>query len=369
MDDLSNLFAPSSAQFAGIPLVMLIDDAQFADRDPALATFVEKLIARSAVEKWPLLLMITHWSRQLNEWRDMNDAEHPRSRIAQVLNSAQGVSLATQNYTEIDLGEPVDDLAPALVGQFPGINLETINLIVNKSGGNPRKLEQIAARMHAYPVWFEKNDIEKNDKALELTDEGREAVFALSDLPIDDLVLERLGDTAPAVRRSLLLASVMGSRFIVDLVDRMAEARFQNGARDDLEEGERKYRFVRDVVDRSRNDIASFSERLFSDAAKAYRERGLARQELEGWPDETDLYAALDSLLADMVDDPYCFDGLSDDDRAHALSVSADRMQLNGSAKAGLALAQLVRIENRRGNPEGAYDAAQQFIAGFATSE
>jgi len=191
-------------------------------------------------------------------------------------------------------------------------------------------------------------------------------VVALSDLPIDEIVLQRLHDMAPSVRRALLLASVMGTRFVVDLVDRLAQARFESNVRDDLEDGESRYRFVRDVLDRSRNDVASFSERLFSDAAESYRSFGMAKTSIENWPDETDLYTVLDDLLDMVVADPNVFENLSQDDRAHAISLAADRMLFAASPRAGLALAQLVHVENARGNPEGAYEAAQRFIAGFS---
>ncbi|MEM1377940.1 MAG: hypothetical protein AAGG69_11195 [Pseudomonadota bacterium] len=172
MSDLTCLFAPSSRQFAGMPLVVRVDDAQFADRDRASAAFVERLIADSSQQGWPLLLVIMHWSRHLRRWRDGNDTEQPRSRFAEVLHHARkrrmsdpgpftgvgGGMLSDDCFVEIDLGEPVDDLSPALLGQFPGLGAQMVASIVDKSGGNPRKLEQIAARMQSRPVWFEGMD-------------------------------------------------------------------------------------------------------------------------------------------------------------------------------------------------------------------
>lgn len=62
MSDLSTVFSPRSRLFARVPLVVLIDDAQFADRDPATAAFVERLIVQSAQERWPLLLVKARFS-------------------------------------------------------------------------------------------------------------------------------------------------------------------------------------------------------------------------------------------------------------------------------------------------------------------
>lgn len=88
LDDLSFLFDRRSPYYAKIPLVIFIADAQFADNDPAMPTFLEKLLARSAREDWPLLLGFTHWSRQLGLWKDSNDQWREPSHVAKVIEHA-----------------------------------------------------------------------------------------------------------------------------------------------------------------------------------------------------------------------------------------------------------------------------------------
>lgn len=376
MSDLTRLFDPRSSQFVGIPLVILVDDAQFADRDPAMAAFLERLLARGARERWPLLVVMTHWSRQLSPWTDAAGQRHRPSYIARALEHARtgdplmpgefagegGGSMPQESFLRIDLGEPVDSLDAALRSQFPGLAEADVAAIVEKSGGNPRKLEQIVARMERKPRWFEANDPKGP-----LNDAGRDTVLSLADLPIEEVVLERFGDTPADIRRSMIVASLMGNRFVVDLVDRMARARFEHGVRSGLEDGERSYRFLRDVVDRSRNDIGSFAERLFFDAAREYRESGMAHRDLPEWPQDRELMQALDELLSELVAAPERFGGLNTDDLVEALSLASTRMEGIGSPAAGLALARLVSLENDRGNPEGGYSAALRFIQGFAS--
>lgn len=374
MSDLTRLFSPLSRQFAGIPLVIFIDDAQFADRDPAMAAFVERLIARGTREKWPLLVMLTHWSRQLRPWVDAAGNQHQPSHIASVLDHAlagtpetpgpfageSGGSLPKESFMQIDLGEPVEGLEIALREKFGGISEEDVTAIVDKSGGNPRKLDQIVARMERKPLWFEQNNLETP-----LTEAGRKSVMELSDLPIEEVVLERFSDTPDDIRRSMIMASLMGNRFVVDLVDRLARARLSSEARTGLEDCERSYRFLRDVLDRSRNDIGAFAERLFFDAAREYHESRMAKYNLPNWPEDDELMTALDILLKDLVTDPDSFDNLREDDLVEALSLAGTRMEGSGEPQAGLALARLVAIENGRGNAEGGYAAALRFIAGF----
>lgn len=373
MSDLTRLLSPRSRDFAGLPMVMVVDDAQF-DGDPAMADFVERLIRRSVSENWPLLLIMTHWSRQMGQWVDGQGQRHLASRIARVLQHAQngkpfepgpfakvgGGSLSEGNFTRIALGLSQDDLSPAVRDRFPGLEESDVDQIALKSGGNPRKLEQVLARMDRKPIWFE-----GGDKCRWLTERGRMAVMELADLDIDEVVLERFSDTSPEVRRAMMLASLVGNRFVVDIVDRLSQAKLANLARDPLEEGETSYRFLRDVTDRSRNDIGSFTERLFIEAAREYRESGMARESFPDWPEDAELFTALDSLLRQLVDDPKTFDGLGDDDVAECLSLSATRMVTADDPLAGLALARLVHLENQRGNAEGAYEAAQRFIDGF----
>ena len=376
MDDLSKLFSPGSGTFAGIPLIILIDDAQF-DSDPWMAVFLEKLIARSQRENWPLLLMLTHWSRQLGEWTDAAGQLHNRSRIASVLDHARlapshrlgpfagegGGSLPQEAFTTIRLGAIEDDLSPAISARFPGLDQNDVRLISRKSGGNPRKVEQILEEIDENPIWFVGNEIDKG-----LTEQGREEVMELAKLEIDKVVRKRFGDTPPEVRRAMAIASLVGHRFVVDLVDRLAQERFKFEARPHLADAEDRYRFLRDVVNNPRNDIASFAERLFIDAAREYRASGRIRQMDKTWPPDSELYESLDVLLTELVRNIDAFPRLTVDDLSLCFSLAADRMSARDDPLAGLALAHLVRLEGQRGNLEGAYSAASRFIEGFESS-
>ena len=152
---------------------------------------------------------------------------------------------------------------------------------------------------------------------------------------------------------------------MIDLVDRLGQARFASNEREHLESAEEQYRFLRDVMDTSRNDVATFTERLFYDAANEYRESGLINQAVVDWPADQELYSALDDLLEQVVREPESFESLNSDDLAECLSLAGTRMANDGSEFAGLAFARLARVEGQRGNLEGAYAAARKFVEGF----
>lgn len=372
LSDLDRLLNPRSKYFAHRPAVILVDDAQYADKDPALAAFLEQLISKSAQNNWPILIVLTHWSRQLNETENGQGEIIPPSLVSQVLDHARhsedhdlgkfaqqrGGSLSKNNYIEFDLSNAVDDLTPAILDLFPNIDRMTVAEIVEMTGGNPRKLEQIIETMRDETHWFEGNDFQKN-----LTNEGKIEVLAISRLPIEKIVYKRLMDTPKEIRGSMGLASTFGTSFIVDLVVKLAKAQVELEARPNLELSENKYKFLKEIVDKSQNDIGRFSEPLFYDAASKYRKN--AGADFASWPSDEVLFEALDELLGKLINEPDAFNHLTDDDLAHSFSVTAERMIEMEDTRAGLALARLVSVENKRGNPEGAYAAANQFIEGF----
>lgn len=372
LKDLDRVLNPKSKYFAHCPAVIFVDDAQYADLDQPLIAFIEKLIEQSARNAWPLLLVFTHWSKPLKDHLDAEKNQKSKSFLSVALEHARntdnpinaklsgvkGGALLKENFLKIDLSDPVDDLSPAITNLFPALASSTVSLIEEKSGGNPRKLEQIIAVMARKPKWFD--DFSMNN---DLTPEGLAALSILSDLPIEKIVYDRLLETPLDTRGSLAIASSIGSSFVIDLVERLSKSQTHKDVRANLEEGETVYRFLKNVRDRSRDDIGYFSEPLFFDAASEYRTN--ARKDFKDWPSDDEIFATLDTLLSQIVDDPESFSNLSEEDLSHALNIAIDRMMIQQQEKAGLALAQLVSLENRRSNFEGAYIAAQKFISGF----
>ena len=367
--DLARLFDPRSRNYAGAPLVLFVDDAQFADRAEAVDHFLAELIGRATRDGWPLFLILTHWSRDRTEWVDADGTRHPPSHVARIIEHARygleldpgpfgggGGRLRQGNYLEIDLGEPVDDLGRALLGRFPGLSRTAVEQILYFVAGNPRKLEQVVLEMAEIPAWFETPAADSD-----LTDDGLEEVLSLSRLEIDKVVGRRFRNTPEGVRQALMLAGLCGHQFLVDLVERLAEARLGAPAREGLEDGERTFRMVRHVLDRSRDAPSAFSERLFHQASRSYRTSGQARQDLAGWPDDAELDAALDAALGELVRAPESFPALRPGERAYALGLAADRFLAAESDLAWLALARLVAVENARSNYEGASAAARRF--------
>lgn len=212
--------------------------------------------------------------------------------------------------------------------------------------------------MREYPVWFETGNFDAD-----LTADGCEEVEALANLEIEQVVAQRFRDTPEKVRRAMVLASLVGNRFVVDLVERLAEAQFEAAARADLGEAESRYRFLRDVTDRSRNDIAAFSEGLFHMAAERYRTSGNACLDLADWPEDAALREALDDLLRQLVEDPATFATLSPEDRAEALALAVTRFEAEGGPILLTALGRQIETAEQRADYDTAGEAARHFSA------
>jgi hypothetical protein len=56
-----------------VPLVLVIDDAQWAKEDQALLDFLDRLLPAAKGKHWPLLLIITHWELEWNEGSAMRE--------------------------------------------------------------------------------------------------------------------------------------------------------------------------------------------------------------------------------------------------------------------------------------------------------
>src|SRR3989442_707690 len=67
LEDLERIFNPKSNSFAKNPGVIFIDDAQFASKDAALLSFAERLIHLAVTQRWPMMIVATHWWREFAE--------------------------------------------------------------------------------------------------------------------------------------------------------------------------------------------------------------------------------------------------------------------------------------------------------------
>ncbi|ESS71263.1 hypothetical protein MGMO_112c00010 [Methyloglobulus morosus KoM1] len=274
IQNLELVFDPEK-DYAEVPGVILIDDAQDASKDSALLSFVETLFYKAITRKWPLLILVTHWKREL--FQEVTPQEYSFAGILRhgLLGNTwengpaaglPGGYLNSSSFLEINLG-PLIDLSAAISEKLPGLTDEQSASIHEVTGGNPRYLEQVIQFAREHEGFFENYDTSKA-----LTIEGfREILAETKSQDIFKVVRRRLIDAPLEVREAICLASLQGLRFASDLVDAIANIKLGRNIRSALENAEDPYSWLAGTKSQSADVIGSFVERLFHQVAEDVR--------------------------------------------------------------------------------------------------
>lgn len=301
LSDFEKVFNPKALTFAKTPGAILIDDAQFTHTDAALPSFIENLLHKAVTQKWPVMIIVTHWRAQFST--ELSSTEnsfvgilnHSRNANPKSFGPAAnqpGGFLTDEHYHEIDI-DKVDDLTEALQERLPGLTIEQTTALLAKTDGNPRYLEQLIKYAETKKSLFEAKKTENP-----LTDAGLGKLLdAARSTRIFDIVKLRLMDAPQEVQEAVCLASLQGMRFTSELVDALATARLGIARKEYIEIAENPYSFVT----RSRRSldeaIGQFVEGIFFQVADDLR------PDLESFPDDDELKLSFRQALLDMLAD------------------------------------------------------------------
>ncbi|GEM_PF-266303 len=339
--DLEKIFNPALLSFAKTPGILFIDDAQFCARDPALPSFLERLLKRASTQKWPVMILATHWRQEFSAWSGMSTHESQNSLpqiIARACSSDSGLVVR-----EIDLGV-VADLGPALRQRFSGLTHHQQMLILQRVGGNPRFLEQIMALMSESEDYFV--DI---DTGQALNEEGLEEILKATP-DIFSTVMKRLRAAPEEIQQALGLASTQGMQFLPRLVGEMGVNLLGHHLADHLAAAEDPYSMVLGTY--SGAAVGAFSERLLQEVATK-RRRTLAS--LGG---EQRICKALRERLCMLLDHPTTEQGYSEDELLIAYRLAllefGDERGKPDKQRFEEASVRLIALERSRGSHEAA---------------
>jgi len=190
---VASLRAVLAAREDRLPICIFVDDAHFADSDPESVDLLKKLLGAARADRWPLLLLVTHWQK---EW--IAD----ESPIAQWL-KPQGVRVNI-----LELGR-VNDLSQMLQERLPGLKPKQTEKILVRADGNPQFLAEIieALTLKRNAKYFEDSDNRKP-----LTEKGLDTFLNLS-VNRHELAGERLEAAGDEVLQILGIGSLQGMRF------------------------------------------------------------------------------------------------------------------------------------------------------------
>lgn len=365
LTDMEKVFNPQTNTYAKTPGVIFLDDAQFAHVDAALPAFIERLMHTAVMQRWPVLILITHWKSGLPPETMLNERSFTRIlgcafKGSAIDNSAAaglpGGYLTDEHFSEIDLN-PIADLSGALREKLPSLTKEQSAAILERMGGNPRYLEQMIAYLMENLEHFK--DSEPSEP---LTPEGfKEALAATQSRDIFELVLERLHKAPIDVQEAVCLASLQGVRFVSDLVDAVAPSRIGHTVYESLEKAEDSYGMLIGTKAVAEQSLGQFPERLFYEVAQ----RG--RRSLKSLGGEPAIQTMFKETIAARIDDPDYPKSASSEALALVYGIAANLFEHSSAPKerniAQRSLGELARLELSRYSFESAAAVYERLLA------
>lgn len=246
--DLDALFEASADKGTLLPVIVLLDDAQWLAEDRATSEFFARLLEAAREHDWPLLVLATHWEK---EWHD-----HRRGEGADTFAKlAEG--FVQPGWEPLKLGrEP--GLADMIDRGFPGLTTAQRELLLEKADGNPLVLDELMRGLLTSRGHFK-----GRDTAGPLTNAGERAVRETS-VSLHTLVAQRLAKAPDAVQVAVALSGVQGLRFLSRITSEAAHIVGGPEYSAALEEAESPHAMIASLE----RGLAEFSQRVFYEVAR-----------------------------------------------------------------------------------------------------
>ncbi len=193
-----------------LPICIFADDGHFSDPDPDTVDLLQRLLVVARADRWPLLLIVTHWEDRWNE---------DTSAVARWL-KPQSQRLAIMRFSTLRANE----LSPVLEQHFPGLLPHQAAKILGRADGNPQFLDEIIVELR-----LREGDFLDADPGKALTDEGLASVLSLT-VNRHHLNTVRFRQMSKEGRGALAVGSLQGQRMLQDLTAEVCAAvGFANG--------------------------------------------------------------------------------------------------------------------------------------------
>ena len=200
--------AASSRHKRVIPLVLVVDDAQWAD--PVTLGILDRLLATAWREGWPLLTIIAAWTEDIPA---PAHCARPGS-IADLLAAGSGVGSGRPAVRRHRL-EPLDGerMCDLVRRRCPGLSREAAEMLAARCSGDLDLLYDFLDELVQAPGWLDTNGVLIGEPSV------------LATLPSQALTMarQRLRSIDPPIVDALSLASAEGVVFHLSLIGRVAE--------------------------------------------------------------------------------------------------------------------------------------------------
>lgn len=261
---LSLFLKPSEIDAPTVPVVMLLDDAQWIDSVSFQA--INILMDLAVKEKLPLLILCTHWQKEWNEYTRLDiysDQYLPESlkQLGDILNhQIEGTSL------ELPLKKLYKrDLEPTVESALPGIGEANQQQLLMEADGNPRALEEmIRLLLSDASLYFQNGDVQA-----ELSKKGQKFLSKIHATDIHWLVTKRFKKLEAQLRDLLSTGALIGSEFlkplVVDLLLASEEHPYQHF--DDLDLLVGKAKNIHSLIQGKSRQIEEFQQNIYYSVA------------------------------------------------------------------------------------------------------
>ena len=198
-----------------LPTILWLDDAQWID--PSSVEFLGKLFRSAKKEKWPLLVIATHWER---EWKKNH---HHSSEDAPSFTRLADSLFEGSPQPEVRVLEKGDreSLRSMLLERLPGLTEDQQELIIRKCDGNFLSLEE-----NIRELLGENRNFKDRDPNAPLTQAAMGQIEAWES-DRDRRVEQRFRTLEEEIKDILGWSSRAGARFVRKMISDFAQSRME----------------------------------------------------------------------------------------------------------------------------------------------
>ncbi len=223
----SLLLDPKKGNKGSLPVVLLLDDAQWMDS--LSLRIVQELWQLARKNSWPLMVLATHWQKEWNKGfvpapaeetsvppqtfaRWVWQLQHPAAASC----SAQPAAMSTGCIDVKQLGR-LEEVRELLQRACPGLLPEQADFICEEAAGNPRHITEIVYKLEREPEWFVDKDATKALKP------NWRKIVTPEQFKLATLERERFAAIERPLKKMLGTASLQGNRFLQEFTLEVAE--------------------------------------------------------------------------------------------------------------------------------------------------
>jgi len=220
---ISKVCGPRSGALP-VPTIIFLDDAQWAD--PVTLDFIQLTLRKAAIERWPLLVIATHWEQEWRQqevtaqaapianadrrlWAEPNSSpERKRPSSLAEVKASLSVAAASPVPWQLLAVSSLPECRSVLDAALPGLTPRQRDAVLHRAGDNPLILRQMIVELTRRPNLFADRDLSGV-----LTGQGESEIVRL-ETDRHRFLRDRFMELPDQVQRALGWSSLQGTTFL-----------------------------------------------------------------------------------------------------------------------------------------------------------